>query len=313
MHRQIAEHPLWTDDTFSRGQAWVDLLLLANHKPSYFHKRGARVDIQRGQVGVSIKGLAKRWKWSRGKVTRFLFELENEHQIEHQTTNVTTVVTIVNYDTFQQTDTKTGTRRTPNGHQTDTYKNEKNEKNEKNTPKPPQGVPNAEEFFSRWNSYVATRPKLKPVIRLTAKRRKQIATRLRDAAWWEAFQGAMKNLPLAGDGWQPDFDWLIRNEENAIKVLEGAYEWRNDNPTVKKVRDRRLRQEADERIKRIAEQKKRDKAAASKTRKTISGILPAANGTGQEQFAADLLFGCEDDSSANGATNSATCTEAEGN
>ena len=31
VHRQIQNHWLWTDKPFSKGQAWIDMLMLANH------------------------------------------------------------------------------------------------------------------------------------------------------------------------------------------------------------------------------------------------------------------------------------------
>ena len=129
LHRQIADNPLWKSEAFTRAQAWVDLILLANHKDSFFYKRGIKIDVKRGQLGVSEKGLADRWKWSRNKVKKFLKELENEHQIKVIKNNVTQVVTVLNYNEFQQEKTPSRTPNvTPKGHQKDTYKNEKNEK-----------------------------------------------------------------------------------------------------------------------------------------------------------------------------------------
>jgi len=129
IHRQMSENDLWTCEPFSRGQAWVDMILLANHKPNFFYKRGVKVNVERGQLAWSELALSERWKWSRNKVRKFLKDLEKEHQIEQQKTNVTQVVTIKNYDKFQEKDTKQNTKRTPKGHQKDTNKNDKNEKN----------------------------------------------------------------------------------------------------------------------------------------------------------------------------------------
>jgi len=76
-----------------------------------------------GQVSISIKGLADRWKWSQGKVKRFLDNLKNGEQIEYQTTNVTTIITILNYDQYQgdgeQTELQTESKRRANGEQTE--------------------------------------------------------------------------------------------------------------------------------------------------------------------------------------------------
>jgi hypothetical protein len=81
LYRKLQQNDLWTFEPFTRGQAWVDLLLLANHKDGFIRVRGIRVEVKRGQVGWSEIKLAERWKWSRGKVRRFLFELECDGQI----------------------------------------------------------------------------------------------------------------------------------------------------------------------------------------------------------------------------------------
>jgi len=136
IHRQISMNDLWTAEPFTRGQAWVDLILLASHKPGFIRVRGVRTELQRGDVGWSEVALSKRWRWSRGKARRFLKELKTEQQIVQRKSSITTVICIVNYDyyqsggtadgqqTVQQTDSRRYSRRYPN-------KNEKNEKNEK--------------------------------------------------------------------------------------------------------------------------------------------------------------------------------------
>ncbi len=74
LHRRLQENKLWLLDPFTRGQAWVDMLLLANYKEGWIRKRGILVTVNRGQLGWSEVALAKRWKWSRGKVRRFFRE-----------------------------------------------------------------------------------------------------------------------------------------------------------------------------------------------------------------------------------------------
>ncbi|MCP4760771.1 MAG: hypothetical protein GY870_03250, partial [archaeon] len=44
IHRQICENPLWTAEKFSKGQAWTDLFLLANHKKGFIMVRGIKID-----------------------------------------------------------------------------------------------------------------------------------------------------------------------------------------------------------------------------------------------------------------------------
>lgn len=131
------ENPLYHSEPFNRTHAWVDLILLANHKENYFYKRGIRVDVGIGQIGYDVESLGNRWQWSRGKVERFLKDLEKDGMIVRQKTNVTTLISISKYNEYQANDNPNDK---PNGHQTikqtikqtDTNKNDKNEKNEEN-------------------------------------------------------------------------------------------------------------------------------------------------------------------------------------
>ena len=136
LHRKIMDNPLYLSEPFTRMQAWIDLLLLANHKEGFFYVRGNKVVVGRGQVGTSSRTLASRWQWSRGKVERFLKDLENDNQIEPQKNNVITLISICNYDDYQntepQTEPQTSHRQTTDRPQTDRNKNDKKEKNEKN-------------------------------------------------------------------------------------------------------------------------------------------------------------------------------------
>lgn len=107
IHRQIVENEMWLSEPFTDGQAWVDLLILANHKPGEIKVRGVRVEVQRGQVGWSEVKLAERWKWGRGKVRRFLRFLEKQNMIEviQQNNCITTLINVINYERYQNHDT----------------------------------------------------------------------------------------------------------------------------------------------------------------------------------------------------------------
>ena len=133
LHRKITDNPLYFSEPFTRGMAWVDMLLIANHTDNFFFKRGIRVDIKTGQIGYDLDTLSKRWKWSRGKVERFLQMLEKDEQIVRQKTNVTTLISIVNYKEYQ-TDDKPNRKANdkpnskPNEHKQECIRNIKNEK-----------------------------------------------------------------------------------------------------------------------------------------------------------------------------------------
>ena len=118
LHRCIIDNWVW-DCEFSYGQAWIDLLMKACHKPSKLMIKGQMISLERGQQARSEVTLAKEWKWSRGKVRRFLSRLEGDSMIVHQTDNLTSIITIFNYDSFQGGDTADGTADgTANGQQT---------------------------------------------------------------------------------------------------------------------------------------------------------------------------------------------------
>ena len=127
INRKLIESDLWLSEKFTRGQAWVDLVLLANYKPGYFRVRGIRVDVDRGQVGRSELALSERWGWSRGKVKRFLTELENDHRIVQQKTRVTTLIYIVNYEKYQKSSTTNGTTDSTTDGTTENGKNAQNQ------------------------------------------------------------------------------------------------------------------------------------------------------------------------------------------
>ena len=111
IYRQLQDNPIWTCEKFSRGQAWVDLILLANHEQSYFYKRGVKVDVKRGQLARSEVELADRWKWSRTKVKKFIKDLEKEQQVVQQKNNITQIVTILNYEKYQKKEQQKSSRR----------------------------------------------------------------------------------------------------------------------------------------------------------------------------------------------------------
>jgi hypothetical protein len=141
IHRRMMDMDGYFSEAFCRNMAWVDLILLANHDDNFFRVRNIRVDVRRGQVGYGVEQLGERWKWSRGKVERFLKELETDKRVIRQKNNVTTLISLVNYKDYQEGDTANSKASDKaDGHQTvkqtDINKNEKNEKNEKKINKP---------------------------------------------------------------------------------------------------------------------------------------------------------------------------------
>ena len=101
LHRSIQDNELWLSEPFTKAQAWVDLLLLSNHKPQTIFKRGIAIKLNRGEVGWSEAALADRWRWSREKVRNFLNYLKTVQQIDRQTNKTLSRIIIINYDKYQ--------------------------------------------------------------------------------------------------------------------------------------------------------------------------------------------------------------------
>ena len=134
LHRSIREHWIWQDRPFSRGQAWVDMLLMANHKDNKVLVDGMPRLIRRGQFLTSLEKLGDNWGWDRRKVKRFLVALSNDGMLSYEMSRHGTVVTLINYDNFQGNGTADGTSDSPadgsaEGIQTIMNKNDKHGKN----------------------------------------------------------------------------------------------------------------------------------------------------------------------------------------
>lgn len=137
LHRQVRNHWLFEEKrTFSKFEAWVDLLMEVNHKDNNFLLGNDLMELKVGQTVTSVRKLCDKWGWSNTKVTQFLKLLQNEGMITYKSDTKKTVITIDKYE-FYQHELKEET--TPNTHEHDkkqtrkhTNKNDKNEKNENN-------------------------------------------------------------------------------------------------------------------------------------------------------------------------------------
>lgn len=78
LHRKITDHWLWEDKPFARGQAMIDLLILARYNDQSKYIDGNLETVERGSVVTSIRRLCDRWGWSNSKVVKFLKTLEND-------------------------------------------------------------------------------------------------------------------------------------------------------------------------------------------------------------------------------------------
>lgn len=111
VHRKICEHWLWKDEKpFDKRSAWIDLLMMVNHKDNKIFMDKSVIVVKRGQKITILNKLASRWDWSRKKVTNFLEVLEKDNMIilKREQGKYTTI-TIVNYGKYQVTGTTEST------------------------------------------------------------------------------------------------------------------------------------------------------------------------------------------------------------
>jgi DNA replication protein DnaD len=140
LHRKIQEHWLYQEERqFSRYEAWIDLIMMANHKQTTVLLGNELVQAQRGQVITSEHKLMKKWKWGKSRLRAFLEMLQKEGMITKKSDRKKTVITICNYNIYHDNEFETEPHadhgQTISGLKSDTIKNVKNVKNNKYSPK----------------------------------------------------------------------------------------------------------------------------------------------------------------------------------
>lgn len=105
LDRELFDSPLWLSEPFTKAQAWVDLIAMANYADKTKYYKGDFQKIKRGQIVTSQRTLAERWKWSKSKVATYIRALERAEMVSTDNTNRWTVLTIVNYAFYQDSKT----------------------------------------------------------------------------------------------------------------------------------------------------------------------------------------------------------------
>ncbi len=101
IYRSIQTNWLWEDKPFSRGQAFIDLILLVNHSDNKTMVDGELVEVKRGSRITSLRKLGESWGWSPAKVKKFLEQLQKDNMIVYKCDNKKTLVAIENYSVYQ--------------------------------------------------------------------------------------------------------------------------------------------------------------------------------------------------------------------
>jgi hypothetical protein len=134
LNRKVFNHEFWTEKrVFSKYEAWLDLLREARYDEDI---RGEiicnqRVEWGRGELPGSLRFLAEKWMWSKGKVDSFLQTLKKLGMIKTRTASgtVQTIITICKYDEYNPVFKNTGqskdSKRTVEGQSKDKSKEDK--------------------------------------------------------------------------------------------------------------------------------------------------------------------------------------------
>ena len=102
LHRKILENPILNRSrVYSNFEAWIWLLLKANHKDNKFMLGTELVKVKKGSMITSQKKLCRQFRWGSTKLRNFLKVLQKDKMLLLETNTQSTHITICNYDTYQ--------------------------------------------------------------------------------------------------------------------------------------------------------------------------------------------------------------------
>lgn len=229
LHRDAFNHHLLSKPEIFH--AWFFIVSKACWKPQKFNIKGKTVELERGQYCTTIRALADELSWKKDKLNRLLTRLKNETMIETETKLGKTVITICNYNKYQnndeaeisvnETENETVMRQKCDKSATQKNKDNKDNKDNKNI-----------QAFEAWN-LLAKDIGVKSIISLSDSRKQKLSKRIAE----QSIDGFMQAMDAARrSDWlrieKPaffTFDWVISNETNILKLLEGNFEKRTSN------------------------------------------------------------------------------------
>ena len=106
LHRKILENPILNRSrVYSNFEAWIWLLLKANHKDNKFMLGTELVKVKKGSMITSQKKLCRQFRWGSTKLRNFLKVLQKDKMLLLETNTQSTHITICNYDSYQDKQT----------------------------------------------------------------------------------------------------------------------------------------------------------------------------------------------------------------
>ena len=138
LHRKVMQNFLFKEKrSFSRFEAWLFLLMNANHSDNKVLLGNQLIEVKKGSFITSEIKLMAEFQWSKSKLRAFLTLLESQSMIEKITDSKKTTLTIVKYSDYQELQTtkkpEKNHERTAKELQSDTNNNGNNYNNENNS------------------------------------------------------------------------------------------------------------------------------------------------------------------------------------
>lgn len=248
IHRDLLDNELWSDKPFTKGQAWVDLLLLANHRDKNVLLGNCTELVERGSFITSELKLMERWGWGRKKVKLFLNFLESQKMIERNANNKRTAITIVNYGFYQDCDLpkeqQKDSKRTAKEQRRDSTGTAKEHKQERKNERMKEYIDtnvsikqhSIQSIIDAWNQLEPYGIKMIYRINPGSKRCTSLIALLEQFGEEKVIQAVDKVKQsdfLQGKTdtrFSLNFDWFI-NPDNFEKILDGKYAEKFKKPT----------------------------------------------------------------------------------
>jgi len=234
LERKILNHWIWKDPEYLR--AWLTILLNVNYEDQKVLIGGQLFLCKRGQSLRSMASWAALFgpEWDRSRTRRFFALLRGDEMIDHVGTGNTTTLTVVNYDTYQD-------MRPRGDHQSDhpatTPRPQRKPVKPRDTKVSLRGecrkesAPTAGTRHQAIQEYWNSMDRLPACRTISKSRAAKLAARFREPEFAEGWREIIHRMNesdfLTGindRGWKADFGWLVTNDENYVKVLEGKYD-----------------------------------------------------------------------------------------
>ena len=234
LQRDIFEHHLFANNK-RRLLIFIWIIQRCNYEDAKCDIEGKTVTIKRGQFYTSIRKLAQETGETASAINRALKRFESETMIETVKIGKGTLISCVNYEKHQgskkdtETVNETLTKQYRNNSETivNTSKEIKKErKKEYISSNKLEDSSTFNFYFENWNDKMPNKIKA-----LNGSRKLKLKNRLKeDKNFKDNFLAAIEKIKstpfLRGENnmrWKASFDWLIHNDANCTKVLEGVY------------------------------------------------------------------------------------------